>query len=122
MKANEEMFWIRYSHYKWLEIHLPSFFWNCGVPWQGNEGIITAHGDKCYSYRQKWLQAGIPFEHGVAVYLLTYCLPYSKEVRDTEKGWVAPNDWVEKHYYERFSALLAKPFPVDLVSLISKEE
>jgi hypothetical protein len=64
------------------------------------DGGIVAHGDKCYSYRSEWESKGIPFEHGVAIYLLTYLRPYSKEVRETSNGWVAPKDWVIANYHK----------------------
>lgn len=61
------------NHYKWLEINLPIFFKNIGL---GNyvkhcNSIISADGDKCYNYEYKWKQEGIPFVHGVALYLIT---------------------------------------------------
>lgn len=89
-------YWSQLNHYKWLEQHLPAFFAALGVCY--SPGIITAHGDKCYSYRREWEQAGIPFPHGVALYLLCYERPYSSEVRQTPAGWVAPSDWVVANY------------------------
>jgi len=72
-------------------------------------GMIAAHGDKCYGYRDQWAKAGIPFEHGVAIYLLTYISPFSHEVRESDSGkWVAPDGWVKDNYV-RFQEHLPAP-------------
>ncbi len=96
----------RFSHYNYLNRHLPGFFEAVGVEWKSNLGIITAHGDKAYGFRYEWEAAGIHFYHGVALYLLTYCYPFDLEVRETEQGWVAPQDWVIQKY-PQFRKLLA---------------
>ena len=87
----------RISHYDWLDENLTTFLQNLGMSKdeaEWNRGLISAHGDKCYTYREQWQKAGLAFEHGVAIYLLTYLQPWSKEIRETENGWVAPVDWV----------------------------
>lgn len=89
------------SHYDYLEEHLPTIFEKVGINWDWNAGIIGAHGDKCYGYRDRWEEAGIPFEHGVAIYLMTYCRPYGNEVRQTENSWVDAWSWVIDNY-DRF--------------------
>lgn len=61
-------------------------------------GIIVAHGDKCYGYKSNWQEADIPFEHGVALYLLTYVSPFDKESRETKNGWINPSDRVIANY------------------------
>jgi hypothetical protein len=76
-----------------------------GDKWDINAGIIVAHGDKCYSYQDIWDKYGIPFEHGVAVYLLTYMRPWGLESRDTEDGWKPPHEWVIENY-DRFKEFL----------------
>lgn len=77
-----------------------------GLEWEYNRGIIVAHGDKCYGYRDIWNAEGIPFAHGVAMYLLTYCYPFDHEVRQTEeRGWVDPYKWVIENY-PRYKDLL----------------
>lgn len=86
------------SHYDYLEEHLPAFFEAVGLDWERHRGIISAHGDKCYTYRYDWEQAGIPFDHGTAIYLLSYCAPFDMEVRETERGWISPKDWVIWNY------------------------
>ena len=89
------------NHYAWLEQNLPDFFKHCGVSFKDNAGIIAAHGDKCSSYRNRWERHNIPFYKGVAIYLLSYCKPYSNEVRNTKNGWVDPCTWVIKNW-EKF--------------------
>jgi len=92
------------SQYDWLEENLQTFFVRVGV--LCSNGIISAHGDKCSSYRDLFSKANIPFTHGVAIYLLTYCLPYSSEVRETADGrWVDPSHWVVINY-DRFKDFL----------------
>ena len=94
------------NHYIWLEKHLPKFLEKLGIDFNHCPGIIKAHGDKCYSYRYLWKGNNIPFSHGVALYLLTYLPPYSAEVRETNKGWVAPNQWVIDNYQEFLPLLM----------------
>ena len=77
------------SHYQWLEEILPKFFKDVGVDFDNNAGIICAHGDKAYGYESQWKAGGLHFYHGVAIYLLTYCRPYSQV--DPGK-WVLPRD------------------------------
>jgi len=89
------------NHYDWLEKYLPDFFKKQGLDFKNYCGIISAHGDKCYSYRAIWHSYNIPFEHGIAIYLLSYCFPFSEEVRNTKNGWVKPDQWVVNNY-DRF--------------------
>jgi len=90
------------SHYDYLRVVLVPFLEKLGLNTNVyHDGLIGAHGDKAYGYRGDWEAAGIHFYRGVMVYLLTYCKPYSEEVRETGQGWVAPGDWVLKNY-DRF--------------------
>jgi len=84
------------NHYKWLEKHFPDFVEKLlGAEESLHcKGFIGAHGDKCYSYKYEFTNAGIAFPHGVAMYLLTYMRPFSKEVRETDLGWVDAGQWV----------------------------
>ena len=97
------------SHYHWLEENLPVFLERLNIDFNSIcPGIISAHGDKGYSYRNVWNKHGIPFEHGMAIYLLSYLSPFSETVRDTKTGWVVPCLWVlEKH--SELAHLLPKP-------------
>ena len=96
-----------FSHYKWLELYLPKFLKDCNVlgGWDANVGIIAAHGDKFYQYREQFAKAGLHFAHGCAIGLLTYCSPYSRESRETKNGWVAPVDWIVDNGH-RFVSML----------------
>jgi len=95
------------NHYKYLERVLPTFFEVCEVTggWECNGGIIGAHGDKGYGYRDRWEQAGLKFPKAMAVYMLTYVAPYGHEVRETDNGWVDVADWVIDNY-NRFADVL----------------
>ena len=92
------------SHYDWLDENLKAFYEKLNIPFFGDGGI-TANGDKCYSYRADWHKEGIPFPHGVAIYMLTYEHPFNKESRSTAHGWVDPWKWVIDNY-KRFYPLL----------------
>lgn len=55
-------------------------------------GLIAAHSDKCYQYRDYWEQEDICFNHGSMLYLLSYLPPFSNEVdRSKIKQWVVRN-------------------------------
>lgn len=99
------------NHYDWLDVHLWDFLKQCEVNPDWHAGIISAHGDKAYSYQTPWEKAGVPFYHGVAIFLLSYCAPYADEVRETkDKGWVDVCQWVIDNY-ARFKDKLG-PIPV----------
>ena len=85
------------SHYDWLDRNLNTFFNSLGLAGD-HSGVIAAHGDKCYQYRDFWSTQNVPFEHGVAIYMLTYEYPYSSECRETEDGWISPHTWVASNY------------------------
>lgn len=87
------------NHYDWLDEHFKDFAIQVGAEWMGCDGIIPAHGDKCYGYESRWEHHGIPFHHGVAIYLLTYLNPFCDEVRQTKDGWVNVDDWIVNNYY-----------------------
>lgn len=100
----------RVCHYKYLDKHLPAFFKKLGIDMNRNcAGIVSAHGDKCYSYRSQWEKEGIAFPHGVAIYLLSYVNPFANESRETKDGWVDVCQWVIKNK-DRFLPLLE---PID---------
>ena len=65
------------SHYKWLDQNFPKFCAKIGVDFERRcPGIVTCHGDKCYGYESYWKEHGISFEHGVAIFLLSYLRPW----------------------------------------------
>ncbi len=79
------------NHYEYLELVIDSF-WKQVFDKTREEmwcsGIITSHGDKCYGYEHEWKEHGIPFKHGVLIFLLSY----TKELGDRPKhetcAWV----------------------------------
>lgn len=95
------------NHYEFLEREFMPFYLKAcemeGVKVNTyiNDGMIVAHGDKCYSMATLWNNHGVPFERGVAIYLLSYILPWADEVRQRADGWVAPANWVLDNY-QRF--------------------
>lgn len=60
------------------------------------ENIILCDADKCVQYFDVWRKNGIPYEHGVMIYLVTKMSPYCEEARVT----ISPCDFVIKHYGE----------------------
>ena len=108
----------RKSHYDWLDENFTTFLINLGMSKERADwemGLISAHGDKCYTYRDSFDKANIPFEQGVAMYLLTYIKPWNKEVRETENGWVNPVDWIIKNK-DRFLKFLPKAYEENKMS------
>lgn len=94
------------NHYKYLKKYLTLFINRLGVP--GNhDGLIGAHGDKCYCYDDKFEEAGLTFNQGVSIYLLTHIRPWGLEVRDTANGWIAPIDWIVRNK-DRFLPILSE--------------
>jgi hypothetical protein len=94
---------MKVSHYKYLDIAFPMFLKNIGHgdKWEWNCGIVTAHGDKGYSYRNDWEERNIPFHEGMVLYLLTYMNPWANEARNTNHGFIDPKEWVINNY-DRF--------------------
>lgn len=85
------------KHYEYLDKFFTKFVNSLGI--QGNhDGMISAHGDKAYRYCSDFETVGIPFNHGLTIYLLTYLHPFLQECRNTDKGWVNPSDWVIQNY------------------------
>lgn len=101
-----------FNHYKYLEKVLPDFFKAVGLNPDLAAGLEVAHGDKAGQYQVLWEEAGIHFYKGCAIYLLSYCAPFSSEVRQTENGWVSPCDWVIANK-DKFMSLLPDPADVE---------
>lgn len=85
------------NHYKFIEYVGPYIQKTMDLQFNPSD-LSVAHGDKCYGYRDVWEKAGIPFNHGALVYLLTHMNPYSQQVRQTDSGWVPVEDWVIDFY------------------------
>lgn len=90
------------SHYDYLDANLEAFVKQLPLSPLRKQmvvGSIVCHGDKCYGYRDEWEKAGVPFERGTAVYLLSYATPYAQTVRETATGWVDVGNWVIDMYH-----------------------
>ncbi len=85
----------------WLEEHFNIFAQKVTRTSYDYTGLIEEHLEKCEGYKEEWLKNNIPFEHGVALFLLSYLPPFNKEVRETEMGHIDPWRWVIANY-ERF--------------------
>lgn len=60
------------------------------------ESIIVADSDKCEQYRKMWESAGVPYEHGVMIYLISKNRPYCLVAREK----VLIGQWVIDSYPE----------------------
>lgn len=89
--------------YDTLNRNFPIFLKNIGKEDQVQyaESIIICDSDKCACYREIWKTHGIPYEHGVMIYLITKMKPYSDEARNT----ISASDFVIK-YYEHFKKFM----------------
>lgn len=67
------------------------------------DSMLACDGDKCTQYRSLWESRGIPYEHGVMIYLITKLEPYCEEVRVV----ISPCDYVIAHYGD-FKKLISK--------------
>jgi len=72
-----EKFWLKVFH------KTPDEMW-CS-------GITGSHGDKCYSYKRDWEEAGIEFHHGVLLFLLTYTQALGDTPKHESCQWVIDN-------------------------------
>lgn len=52
-------------------------------------------------FRDYWKEHGICFGKATLIYLLTYAMPYSKQVRKTTAGFVPVKDWVVQQYNDK---------------------
>lgn len=103
------------SHYDWLNENFVQFgenLKNAGLLPHDEptylQGLITAHGDKCYTYKDVWEEAGVPFEYGVAAYLMARTRTYKDEVYEGVGAKVDVCQWVIDRYnlfYNHFPPL-----------------
>lgn len=87
---------FRYSHYDYLNEVLPAFWLkhfekSMSDMWCG--GIIGAHGDKGSCHKTEWEKVGIPYQHGMILFLLSYTKEYPEDRPSWEKS-----DWVIENY------------------------
>ena len=66
---------LTFNQYKYCDAVLNAF-WKLVFGKTASEmccgGIVGAHGDKAHGYKRQWEKAGVPFNHGVLLFLLTY--------------------------------------------------
>jgi len=86
------------NHYHWLDKNINIFFNSVLGNTVDYTGMISSHGDKCYSYQKRWEEAGIPFPHGVAIYLLGRTPPFDKETGMDKCLYVGADKWVIENY------------------------
>lgn len=94
---------LELSHYDYLELVIEDFWkrvFNKSLDEMWCAGIITAHGDKAYSYQDVWEEADISFKRGVLLFLLTY----TKELGDTPKHESC--EWVVNNYKKYLPLIL----------------
>jgi hypothetical protein len=94
---------INTSHFNWLEKNLPSFWvkvFGRTLSETGSENIISKHASECFKYKSKWERAGIPLQHGAALYLLTYTPQFGNTEKQFSCMWVINN-------YDRYKDFLA---------------
>ena len=83
------------NHYDYLELVIEEFWvrvFGKTLSETWNDGIIVSHGDKAYGYKDTWEKAGIPFNRGVLIFLLTY----TRELGETPKH--ESREWVVRKY------------------------
>lgn len=94
---------FKLSHYDYLELVLNNFWkhvFGKSLRDTWNAGIIGAHGDKGYGYKRNWEKAGVPFNHGMLLFLLTY----TSELGDTPKHESC--QWVINNYQKYLPMIL----------------
>jgi len=81
------------NHYTYLNMILTDFWimvFNKTPEEMWCAGIVSAHGDKCDRTNRDWKEAGIPFNHGALLFLLTYTKLMDYEKCEYSK-WVIDN-------------------------------
>lgn len=97
------------NHYDWCEKYGGEFFKIVGINPSYVSSFLSCDGDKCYQYKERWENAGIPFVHGVLIYLITKSSPYVNEVRNTPNGWVDVCDWIIDNYTNNHKFFIILP-------------
>lgn len=89
------------NHYDYLDKVLPVFWVKCfgkTLEQSGCAGIVVAHGDKGYQYREQWVQSGVPFFRGMLLYLLTYTNLMTHEKHHSR--------WAVVEFYHKYRDLI----------------
>ncbi len=79
------------SHYDYLDLMLNPF-WTQVFGKTADErcdgGMVTAHGDKCYSYKSTWARHDIDFQRGALLFLLSYTTELGDCPKYESEQWV----------------------------------
>jgi hypothetical protein len=87
--------------YAWLEDAMPKILFNLGKPpevwlYASNSARLYAH--ICHDFRFPWENNDIPFNHGIALFLLSFFEPWLSNSHDAETGEYDPQMWVLANY------------------------
>jgi hypothetical protein len=85
----------------------PSEMW-CG-------GIITSHGDKCYSYRSLWMKHDINHNRGSLIWLLSYTKEFEGNEKHLSDQWVIDN-------YQKYLPMIERAEALVLENIFVKKE
>lgn len=91
------------NHYDYLDRVLPVFWlkrFDKSLDESGCSGIVGAHGDKGYQYREQWLASGVPFFHGMLLYMLTYTPLMTYEKHHSR--------WAVVEFYHHYKSLIVE--------------
>lgn len=80
------------NHYKYIEKHGKVFSDALGI--DDVTKSLVADGDKCRQYKDEWEEDNVPFVIGAMIYIASKESKYSNTVRQTDKGFVKPCQWV----------------------------
>lgn len=89
------------NYYIWLEKNLSTFLEKNGIDPLYDKGLIRVFGTRCQEYREFWKLRGIPFVHGLAIYMISKLSPYEEEVQHSHGQGITTYQWVYLNY-DRF--------------------
>ncbi len=100
-----------HNHYTYLDQHLLTFLANIGLE-EGHmhTGLIASHADKASVFQDDWEAGGVPFEHGVAIFLLWWSRRYRSEVPNHMdlQQWVVENYKTGHRFFEALPPVKAR--------------
>jgi len=83
------------DHYKFIEKYGQLFASHLNMKHiVSMDKFSSGDGDKTRQYRHRWQEYGIPLCMGTMVYFLSKERLYCDDVRQTDHGWVPPEQWV----------------------------